>query len=301
MQTETLRPSPTALLNPRIDPIFKAIFTQETKESDTALKSFISSVLNRTIKSIRLTSSEPPVDNTSQMQMSFDVSVTFDDGERASIEMQGRNQGYGYEGRSEIQVARLLNINAKKGSQWNSEKVYQISVLNFHLPKDDISEMSWYTMKNQKGQELSGHLNVIYIDLLAIKKLIGTPVRKLTPLQKWGLYLSYADDESKADYIRQLAKSEEGIMEAERIIEHMSEEESNWHRQNSYDIAMRDYNDGLYRSEMRGREEGISIGAREKAIEDALLLIKEFNVSPEIAAQKMNAPLEKVLERQKGN
>lgn len=297
MQTETLRPSPTALLNPRIDPIFKAIFTQETKESDTALKSFISSVLNRTIKSIRLTSSEPPVDNTSQMQMSFDVSVTFDDGERASIEMQGRNQGYGYEGRSEIQVARLLNINAKKGSQWNSEKVYQISVLNFHLPKDDISEMSWYTMKNQKGQELSGHLNVIYIDLLAIKKLIGTPVRKLTPLQKWGLYLSYADDESKADYIRQLAKSEEGIMEAERIIEHMSEEESNWHRQNSYDIAMRDYNDGLYRSEMRGWE----AGAREKAIEDALLLIKEFNVSPEIAAQKMNAPLEKVLERQKQN
>ena len=35
----SLRPSPTALLNPRMDVNFKAIFTQETEESNEALKS----------------------------------------------------------------------------------------------------------------------------------------------------------------------------------------------------------------------------------------------------------------------
>lgn len=113
---ETLRPSPTALLNPRMDPIFKAIFTQETKESYAALESFISSVLGRKIKDLKLTTNEPPVDNTTESKMSFDVSVTFDNGEKASIEMQGRNRDYTYEARSEIQVARLLNINAKKSN-----------------------------------------------------------------------------------------------------------------------------------------------------------------------------------------
>ena len=189
---ETLRPSPTALLNPRMDPIFKAIFTQETKESYAALESFISSVLGRKIKDLKLTTNEPPVDNTTESKMSFDVSVTFDNGEKASIEMQGRNRDYTYEARSEIQVARLLNINAKKSNDWKAEKVYQISVLNFHLPKDDNSEMSWYTMKSQKGHALSGHLNVIYIDLLVLKELAGKPIENLTPLQKWGLYLAYA-------------------------------------------------------------------------------------------------------------
>ena len=84
---QSLRPSPTALLNPRLDVNFKALFTQGTKGSDLALKSFISSVIGRKVKKLKLAENEPPVDNQGQMQMSFDVSVMFDDGEKADIEM----------------------------------------------------------------------------------------------------------------------------------------------------------------------------------------------------------------------
>ena len=42
----------------------------------------------------------------------------------------------------------------------------------------------------------------------------------------------------------------------------------------------------------KGRDEG----ALEKAVEDALVAIKEFGASPELAAEKMGAPLDKVLE-----
>ena len=34
----------------------------------------------------------------------------------------------------------------------------------------------------------------------------------------------------------------------------------------------------------------------EKAVEAALVLIKDFHAEPEVATQKMNAPLDKVLE-----
>ena len=44
---------------------------------------------------------------------------------------------------------------------------------------------------------------------------------------------------------------------------------------------------------------GVREGREEKAVEDAVLLIKEYNESPEVAAKKMNAPLDKVLELQK--
>ena len=47
------------------------------------------------------------------------------------------------------------------------------------------------------------------------------------------------------------------------------------------------------------RRNGVREGREEKAIEAAVLLIKEYNELPEVAAQKMNAPLEKVLELQK--
>lgn len=41
---------------------------------------------------------------------------------------------------------------------------------------------------------------------------------------------------------------------------------------------------------------GIQQGEQKKAVEDALLLINEYKEKPEVAAQKMNAPLELVLE-----
>ena len=43
-------------------------------------------------------------------------------------------------------------------------------------------------------------------------------------------------------------------------------------------------------------EAGVSQGAQQKAVEDALMLINEYNEEPEIAARKMNAPIELVLE-----
>ena len=42
--------------------------------------------------------------------------------------------------------------------------------------------------------------------------------------------------------------------------------------------------------------EGLAEGTRLKAVEDALTLINEYKEKPEVAAQKMNAPLDLVLE-----
>ena len=303
------RPSPTAILNPRLDVNFKALFTQGTKESDAALQSFISAAIGRKIKSLKLDPNEPPADTPSQMQMSFDVAVTFDDGEKADIEIQGRDREYDFKARAEIQAAR------------DAKKVFQISVLNFHASRDDKSQVSRYTMKSQSGAELAGRLNVVFIDLLEIKKLFGTPVEQLTPLQKWGLFLSYADDGSKADYISQIAKSEEGIMEADRIAQRMSEEDANWFRQNSIDIARRDYNStmehyqqmgleqglekglkqgiekGLRQGMQQGLEQGIQQGmqqgAQQKAIEDARSFYAN-GVSVDIIAKSLNMTVDQV-------
>ena len=48
-------------------------------------------------------------------------------------------------------------------------------------------------------------------------------------------------------------------------------------------------------AEERGIKKGLQQGSQQKAIEAALILINDFKVSPEEAATKMNAPLEKVL------
>ncbi len=48
-------------------------------------------------------------------------------------------------------------------------------------------------------------------------------------------------------------------------------------------------------------QKGILKGEQQKAVEDALMLVNEYRESPEVAAQKVNAPLELVLEALKQN
>ena len=259
----SLRPSPTALLNPRCDASFKAMFTADTKESNEALKDFISTILNRSVKEIQLTQNEPPIQIITEAQMSFDVSVKFDDGERIDLEMQSRQEDYDYADRAEIQVARLLSTNNHIGDKWSTPAAYQISVLNFEFDKDDSSPLSWYTMRKENGTRLSDKLNVIFFDLIKIHKLFGKPVETLSKLEKWGLFLSYADDERHTKYIDEIVHSEGGLMSAKSSLLTVSQDEINWARQNSIFIAHEDRAASLYNAEKRGLERGMQQGLQE--------------------------------------
>ena len=46
----------------------------------------------------------------------------------------------------------------------------------------------------------------------------------------------------------------------------------------------------------KGRTEGIAEGAQQKAVENAVMLVRKYNATPETAAQDAGAPLDKVLE-----
>ena len=297
-QLYTKRPNPTALLSPLYDSTFKGIFTQETEDSKLALQTFVSAVVGRNVKNVILKPNEPAKDSPELKGMSYDISVEFDNGEMSDIEMQAWKEDYDYGVRAEIQSARLLNNNAKKGDNWDSPKIYQISVLNFHFRKDDNKILSWYTMKNESAERLSDRQNIIFIDLKTIRKKLGLPIDELTPIDKWGLFFSYVDKEEYADYISELVRSEKGIMAAESIVKNMSEADDNWFVQNSRFIYERDRNTLIHNAEKRGREEGLQQGAQKKAIETAKnMLKKKYSVSD--ISEITGLSLESVIELQK--
>jgi predicted transposase/invertase (TIGR01784 family) len=297
-QLYTKRPNPTALLSPLYDSTFKGIFTQETEDSNLALQCFVSAVLGRTVKNVILKPNEPAKDAPDQKGMSYDISIEFDNGEISDIEMQAWKEDYDYAIRAEIQSARLLNNNAKKGDNWDSPKVYQISILNFHYGKDDNKILSWYTMKNESALGLSDRQNIIFIDLKTIRKKLNTPVEELTPVEKWGLFFCYVDKDEYADYISELVRSEKGIMAAENTVRYMSEADDNWFVQNSRFIAERDKNTQIHNAEKRGREEGLQQGLQQGAQQKTLEAARSFyanGVSIEVIAKSLHMTEEEIL------
>ncbi|MBR6144906.1 MAG: PD-(D/E)XK nuclease family transposase, partial [Treponema sp.] len=206
---------------------------------------------------------------------------------------------YDYAVRAETQAARLLNLSARKGKNWKVAKVYQISVLDFHFDKDDKSALEWYTMRKASGGKLGERLNVIFFDLLKIKKLLGTPPEKLTKLEKWGLFLSYAEDETKKDYLESLINSEEGIMNAKTALSKVSQDDINWAIENSIFKARMDYNTGLYNAEQRGLRQGLEQGEHKAQIETAKRMLEAKICSLEQVAAMTNLSIEEVKGLQK--
>ncbi len=162
-------------------------------------------------------------------------------------------------------------------------------------------------MQDDSGSKLSDRLNVIFIDLEAIRLKLGTPIAKLTPIEKWGLFFCYVDHDNQADYIRNLVDSEDGIMAADEIIRHMSKADSNWFTQNSIYMAECDSNTikAILKQEIleegiqKGIVQGIEQGEQKAKIEAALNLLRMNVLTPEQIAKAQGLPLNKVLELQK--
>ncbi len=292
------------LLNPRCDPIFKTLFTHNSEESNFALKCFLSAVLDRKVAEVTLQPTELPKESASDKDTIFDVSCRFvDSKEYFDVEMQGRNNYDSYDKRAEYYAAHLLNHYTRVGMDWkNVPKVYQVSVLNFNLSRNNEDIIDWYLMKNQSNDVLAERLNIIFVYL---KKLfrrnydIGNlELKSLTSVEKWCIFFLCADDKEYRPLIDELAQSEEGIMEAQKVLSQISDDELNWWRQKAYYDRLSHeatiIGDADSKGYQRGYDTGLEQGAHEKAIETAKKLIEMKLGSIEQIAQGVGLSVEEV-------
>ena len=117
---------------------------------------------------------------------------------------------------------------------------------------------------------------MVFFDLVKVHALLGKPVEELSKLEKWGLFLSYADDERYSQYIDGLIKSEEGIMNAKSSLCTVSQDEINWVRQNSIFIAQRDRNTIMQNAVKQGLEQGLKQGLEQGLQQKAVEIAKKM-------------------------
>ena len=255
------------ILNPRVDPIFKILFTQNTKESKNALQCFVSACIGKSISDIELQPNELTSPQDDFMQSRFDLTCTIDGVEHANIELQGQNLYNNFDDRSEYYVAHLLDHYIVKGSNkyWdNVPTVYQINILNFIYDKSCSNGFSHFSMRRKDGSPLlSQKLNIFYMELPKYKNDndIIENIANLTTVEKWSKFFMYADDISKQEYIKALCNTEEGIMDAKVTLGTISQDEINWKKQTDYFMLSTDHNTMIHSAEKRGIAEGIRLSA----------------------------------------
>ncbi|MBQ9282214.1 MAG: Rpn family recombination-promoting nuclease/putative transposase [Treponema sp.] len=219
------------ILNPRLDTNFKAIFTQNTKDSKIALKSFLSAAIGQEVRDVTVIENENPKEFNFQHGLRYDINCVFKDGTSAQIEMQGQEDEYDYGKRAEYYLSRLVSSAINIGDDWEKlPKAYQISVLNFKYDKSTDEAVHHYIMCDKKDDaKLSGTLNVIFLELPKIPEISDFKnIENLPSIIKWCKFLQEADNPQKQDLINELTKSEVGIMSAETTLKGISMDRWRW-------------------------------------------------------------------------
>jgi hypothetical protein len=99
------------------DGVFKAVFTKETPESRAAITSLLSAFIGKDLTIASITTNEVPIDDTRQRQIRYDISVIFNDGELADIELTV-NPKPAENIRMEYYTARLFVSQNSRSAKW---------------------------------------------------------------------------------------------------------------------------------------------------------------------------------------
>jgi hypothetical protein len=75
------------VIDPCWDPVFKSIFTQDTRRSAIALRELLSAILEQDLQNLSVTVNEPPISHLGDRQIRYDINCLFNTGEHANIEI----------------------------------------------------------------------------------------------------------------------------------------------------------------------------------------------------------------------
>ena len=293
MEMPSLRPSPTALLNPCADPIFKILFTNESKESNIALTVFLTDIIGKKVSNVVLQPNELSGESVTDKQSEFDINCKID-GKIVNIEMQGLNKSQHFGKRAEYHVAHLLNHYVTKGTKWEEAlRVYQISVLNFIFDKSEPESVNYYLLRNDNGRPVAEVLNIIFMELPKIA-MLSDDISLLTPAQMWGKFFLYASNPEKRDFIEKLAESNRGIKMAVTVLKNISQDEINWYHETRYWMHVSDERTMMSAAKKKGLAEGRKEGKAQGRLEGLAEGRNEMTLEIARNAIKANLPFEQI-------
>jgi predicted transposase/invertase (TIGR01784 family) len=261
-----------SVMDIRYDPVFKAVFTKDTNESRGALSRLISALIGRTVTVETIIANEPPIDDTRQRYVRFDVACKTEKGELVNVEM-AFNPIASEPVRLEYHVSRLFagqDLHGKDKKYDDLKETYQIAILANEKFYDDESFIHNFTYSDLENRiSLGGRTKIITIELVKTEPAVGKPVEEMTDAELWAVFFQYLTDEEKRDKIIEIINQEEGIAMAVDTLKNITKDEVEFARMTTLIKGELDWRSGMADAEKKGRNEGLIEGQNIANLENA--------------------------------
>ena len=216
------------LIDIRYDNVFKAVFTKNTPASQGALSKLTSALISREVTIITITANEPPIEDTGDRQIRFDINCRAENGELVNVEMSLNPDPF-EPVRLEFHAGKLFsgqNIRGRDKSYNDLKQSYQIAILAKEYFFDDeavIHTFEYYDSEHKVS--LNGKSRIITMELSKLDKVVEKPVEEMSPAEHWGVFFRYLTDKAKRCKINGIIELEEGIAMASEVLMTISRDE----------------------------------------------------------------------------
>ena len=285
------------ILNPCLDPVFKSIFTKDAPESKHALRGLVSAIIQKDVTVVDVTTNEPPILDTADKQIRYDINCVMDNGEKANVEMTIWPDVYeAY--RMEYYLARLHTMQEIKGKEKGYQKLKQSCQISIFAKANVFNDSNFFHKfiyhDPIRGIDLGGQTAIFTVELQKLLEILSKPVNEMTRLEMWAVFFCYYTDLNKQGLIQQILETDEEIHMAQAMMQRITAAEVAALKQLSrdrYEIDKCSHEYELDLREERGLAKGLAKGIEQGRIEAAHHM-KEDGVPLEQISRWTNIPLE---------
>jgi predicted transposase/invertase (TIGR01784 family) len=272
-------------LDIKTDYAFKKVFGSEN--SKDILLSFLNSILELNI--VDLTIEDPY--NVPKLQgmkdTAVDVKATLNDDTKVIIEMQILNHD-GFESRILYNTAKNYANQLDTGDKYHLlNPVIALTIVNFKMFEFEKYKSSFKLLEKDNFTKYKDDIELVFIELPKINKSL----EECENIEEKWLY--FIKNARKLDIIpnnvdKELEKAfkiaSTANMTRDEIELQEKREEFLFIQKNSIEKAKRD-----------GKAEGLEQGKQQEKLNNALIMVKEFGLTPKDVAQKLGIPLDNLL------
>ena len=247
------------LIDIRYDNVFKAVFTKDNPNSRGALSKLISALIDRDVSVSTITANEPPINNTRERQIRFDIRCKTENGELISVEMSLNPKPF-EPIRLEFYVGRLFTSQDIRGADRSYDdlkEAYQIPILaKERFFPDELFLHTFEYYDPDHSISLNGKCRIITIELSKLDKVAKKSVNEMSIQESWAVYFQYLTDKSMRWKINMIIEKEEGIAMASEVLIEISKDEIEQARLESELKYELDTQSNLTYAKREGRKEG---------------------------------------------
>ena len=271
-----LLPKGMDILPPSDDRVFKLLMTS-AEESKPVLADLISATIGEPVKDVVVRNNEVPSSDTEEKEEVLDVNCLLDGDRQADVEMQASSLQEEPDGKHQNLIGKTVfyacDLHSSQGARGKKRydsliHTYQITFCSYTVFPEKEGFRHTFSFRDDKDdKQLTDAVRVIMVELSRLREVLKKPVGKMENLEKWALFLRYANVPRYRGIVNKIIASKEEIEMAGNLLMSISKDERERAVFRSRRIYRTDHESDLATAWDNGRNAGRIEGERMGRIE----------------------------------